>query len=715
LTTKKILAIDGHSLLYRAYFALPDTIRDRSDRPVNAIYGFIGMLSRLLREHHPAGLLVAFDSAWPTLRHSKYPAYKGNRESLAEPLLAQVPLLKILMQRLRISSLYFPGYEADDILASLAEYSAARQTPTLIVTGDRDLFQLVRDPWVQVLYTKNGVNKTQVLDEIGVEKLVGVRPTRYAELAALRGDPSDNIAGVAGIGPKTAVEILANVPSLDDVFVLLDRFPSKMAEKLLAYQNAIRLNLELIRPLPGVPVDWDIQSLAWTPDKTEVARAFDELGLKRAGELLTSAITEAESMTSEHSTTSVSFKATTFMHPVATVCLVSCSAEKADFECNAKDLYTSALFRKSRAWAERQGHRWYILSAKHGLLPPETVVGPYDESLKVASKEDRKVWGERAVQQLKSVAAPPARIFLLAGSSYSDAITRELNHLGYRVVQPLQGMSIGKRLQWLNRAIELTPGSGELEAFYEILNRVASHTGGFLRLGEADQSAWPERGVYFFFEPGETRFCSTLLRVVRVGTHAVSANSKATLWNRLRTHRGVTEGGGNHRASIFRSHIGAAIINRHSRTEMFPAWGDQAAGTAKNKEKELELERLVSAALSKMQVVCLDIRDESSSRSDRAYIERNSIALLSKLGSRMDPPSSSWLGGWSIHPAIKKSGLWNVNYVDETERDPAFLDILDYYARATAARVPSSKNSVAPYGWWNRMASSKQIGFEWDE
>jgi len=366
-------------------------------------------------------------------------------------------------------------------------------------------------------------------------------------------------------------------------------------------------------------------------------------------------------------------------------------------------------------WAELAAERWYILSAKHGLVSPETSLRPYDLSLEDATLREREIWGDRVFSQLKSVLSPSDLVFLLAGDSYSQAIVKRLAGAEFRVAQPLEGMSVGGRLDWLNAALALGEASGDLEEFYEILTRLASDTGGLQRLAAADQRRWPGRGVYFFFEPNEHRLCSTRPRVVRVGTHAVSANSKATLWNRLRTHRGVAEGGGNHRSSIFRSHVGAAIIRRDSRLGEFPHWGDQSAGTVDNKSIESELEKLVSATISEMQILCLDVRDGAGPRSDRAYIERNAIALLSKVGSRIDAASDTWLGRSSAHPCVRKSGLWNVNYVDEPSWDPAFLEVLDYYARATAGKAPFSEGSVAPSGWWDRTRSADQMDFQWSD
>jgi 5'-3' exonuclease len=707
-----ILAIDGHSLLYRAYFALPDTIRDPSGRPVNAIYGFVSMFSRLLKEHRPDGVVVAFDSPWPTLRHSIFPAYKQNRAALPEALLAQVPLLQTLLRRTGIRGIAVPGYEGDDILASLAEHCSTRQVTALLVTGDRDLFQLVRDPWIRVLYTKRGVSSTQVLDENAVERLVGVPPSRYADLAALRGDPADNIPGVAGIGEKGALALIGCAPSFEELYIHPESLPGELAKKILAGRETLLSNRELMRPLTTIPLNWETEPIRFAIDVIGATEAFAELGLAKACDALLSVWSQLHPTAS---CATVSPKVSDLFRRRKRVCLVSCSADKAESEANAEDLYISALFKKSRAWAELTGAHWYILSAKYGMVSPDTSLHPYDMCLKNASPQERELWGSQVISELGEVASPPDIVFLLAGSTYSAAILRRLVDTGYRVVQPLEGMSIGRRLHWLNAAVEAGRGSADLEEFYEILTTLASDTGGLQSLATADQRAWPERGVYFFFEPGENRLCSTRPRVVRVGTHAVSANSKATLWNRLRTHRGVAEGGGNHRSSIFRSHVGAAIIRRDSRIDEFPDWGDQSAGTSDNKGLESELENLVSATLSRMQVLCIQVPDSPGSRSDRAYIERNAIALLSKVASRVDAPSDTWLGRSSAHPSIRKSGLWNVNYVDEPGWDPQFLEVFDYYARATVHKVPFVAGSVAPFGWWDRVRSPNQMSLSWSE
>jgi 5'-3' exonuclease len=718
MKTDTVVAIDGHSLLYRAFFAIPDSIRDASGRPVNAIHGFISMLARLLREHRPSSVIVAYDSPWPTLRHVAFPGYKANRAALPEACTAQVPLLRTLLQRIGIPIFAVPGYEGDDILAAFAERCAARNLPTVIVTGDRDLFQLVRDPWIRLLYTRRGVSNAQLLDERGVQNLVGVLPSRYVDLAALRGDPADNISGIPGIGDKTALSLIAHAPSFEELYKDLNRLPKDIARKLLAGRDTLSANREILRALGPVPVNWDAQPLLLRIDVPNARGVFSELGLEKTCESLLSAYFEVQPETRlSVSAPAAEWSSSTeqLLRHRNRVCLVSCSAEKSDMETQAKDLYVSTLFKKSRNWAELGEMPWYILSAKHGLVAPEISLQPYDLALKDLPHNEREAWGESVASDIRRVSPAPALVFLLAGSTYSGAITKSLIDSGYGVARPLEGMPVGKRLRWLNAANSIGKESADLEEFYEILTRLISDAGGLVPLSQAAGRRWPPSGVYFFFEPGESRFCTTQPRVVRVGTHGVSVNSKASLWNRLRTHRGVLEGAGNHRASIFRSHVGAAIIQRDSRMHEFPDWADQSAGTAENRLIEAELETQVSAIISRMQIVCLEIRDTPGPHSDRAYVERNAIALLSRVGSLLDRPSGNWLGRCSPHPCIRKSGLWNVNYVDEPAWDPTFLEIFEYYARATVGRAPLTERSVAPPGWWTRLRSRGQMDFSWND
>ncbi|MQL50845.1 hypothetical protein GFC01_00840 [Desulfofundulus thermobenzoicus] len=222
----------------------------------------------------------------------------------------------------------------------------------------------------------------------------------------------------------------------------------------------------------------------------------------------------------------------------------------------------------------------------------------------------------------------------------------------------------------------------DLERFYAALNTIREHVGGERRLSECSgRMGWPRRGVYFFFEPGENRCSGAGLRVVRVGTHAVSSGSGTTLWDRLRTHRGVLGGGGNHRASIFRLHVGTALLARGDYPDAVRlSWGRGSSAPKEVRRAEHGLECAVSEYIGKMPFLWLKVDDEPGPASMRKYIERNAVALLSAASRlRIDLPSEGWLGHSSRHEAVRVSGLWNVDHVFE-EYDPDFLDLFERLA-----------------------------------
>jgi hypothetical protein len=217
----------------------------------------------------------------------------------------------------------------------------------------------------------------------------------------------------------------------------------------------------------------------------------------------------------------------------------------------------------------------------------------------------------------------------------------------------------------------------DVNHFYEILSDLCQRVGGYRYLRDCSaKNGWPQRGVYFFLENGETRTDGNMLRVTRVGTHAVSANSKTTLWNRLHTHRGHSDGRGNHRGSIFRKRVGEALLRvRDYPNEIRQTWGSGSSATKTVRVAENPLERDVSRYIGDMPFLWLDVADIPSSSSRRAYIERNCIALLSNVGKEpIDPPSESWLGRNSGQPTVVRSGLWNSDYVAE-RYDPDFLKV----------------------------------------
>jgi hypothetical protein len=223
----------------------------------------------------------------------------------------------------------------------------------------------------------------------------------------------------------------------------------------------------------------------------------------------------------------------------------------------------------------------------------------------------------------------------------------------------------------------------DLDRFYGIIVTLRERCQGLRCLKECTRKlGWPERGVYFFFEDGEFREDRRTLRGVRVGTHAVSANSRTTLWNRLHTHRGASGGGGNHRGSIFRKRVGEALLQvRSYASEIAASWGIDNSAPKGIRLAETPLERDVSAVIGAMPFLWVEVTDASGATSDRAYLERNSIALLSNYGKEsIDEPSEGWLGLHSTQETIRLSGLWNTNHVNDGYT-PAFLDVLEKYVR----------------------------------
>ena len=218
-----------------------------------------------------------------------------------------------------------------------------------------------------------------------------------------------------------------------------------------------------------------------------------------------------------------------------------------------------------------------------------------------------------------------------------------------------------------------------LRQFYELLAQLERNLGGARRLSECSgRTGWPQRGVYFFRETGEIRTdTGNGPRIVRVGTHALKAGAKATLWNRLSQHRGNANGsGGNHRGSIFRLITGAALMERDGLA--CPPWGKGNNAPREVKLGERPLEQKVSTVTDAMPFLWLSVDDEPGPGNLRGYIERNAIASLSNYGREpIDPPSPEWLGHFSDRERVRLSGLWNSNHVDEPY-DPNFLDTLEY-------------------------------------
>jgi len=276
-----LLLLDGMSLAFRAYFALPDTLATSTGVVTNAVHGFTSMLVYLIREQHPSALVVAFDAPGATFRDEILEDYKAGRAETPWLLPPQFDIIREVMAALAIPVVEAPGFEADDVIATLATEAAERQSDVVIVTGDRDSFQLVRDPHIRVLYNRRGVSDYALYDEAGIVERTGVPPSQYVLLAALRGDPSDNLPGVPGVGEKTAAKLLTSYGDLDGIFSHLSELTPKLRENLAASEDLARSNARIIPLVCDVPLELDVAHIelgGW--DRATAEATFERYEMK---------------------------------------------------------------------------------------------------------------------------------------------------------------------------------------------------------------------------------------------------------------------------------------------------------------------------------------------------------------------------------------------------------------------------------------------------
>ena len=272
------LVVDGNSLTYRAFFALPTDMATASGQVTNAVFGFTSMMINVLKDHTPDGVFVAFDRPEPTFRHVAEPLYKAQREAAPDILRQQMGLVREVLDAIGIYTVDLSGWEADDIIATATDRIADAGHDVIIVTGDRDSYQLVRDPDVKVLYNKRGVSDYAFYDEAGIEERTGVTPSLYVQYAALRGDNSDNLPGVPGVGEKTAAKLINTYGGLDGIFEHVDDQTPKLRSNLIEHEERARKNLDLMQLRHDAPIDeFEISDLGITPNSGELQRLFDFL------------------------------------------------------------------------------------------------------------------------------------------------------------------------------------------------------------------------------------------------------------------------------------------------------------------------------------------------------------------------------------------------------------------------------------------------------
>jgi len=258
-----LMLLDTASLYFRAFYGVPETVQALDGTPVNAVRGLLDAIARLVRARRPSSLVACLDADWrPAFRVEAVPSYKAHRlaadggEQVPPGLAAQVPVIEEVLRASGVALAGQPGFEADDVIATLAARSAG---PVDVVTGDRDLFQLVDDAkGIRVIYTVRGLASIDVVDEAAVTAKYGIPGRAYADFAALRGDPSDGLPGVPGVGEKTAAALIQTFGSVEKIAKALDAghggFPRGTRDKLQAARSYLDIAMSVVRVVPDVPL-----------------------------------------------------------------------------------------------------------------------------------------------------------------------------------------------------------------------------------------------------------------------------------------------------------------------------------------------------------------------------------------------------------------------------------------------------------------------------
>jgi len=279
--SKRVLLIDGHSMAYRAFFALPaENFTTAQGQHTNAIYGFATMLLSLLSSENPTHVAVAFDVSRKTFRSEIFPEYKANRAKTPDEFRSQMSYLHELVTAFGITSFEVDGFEADDIIATIAKQAERENAEVFICTGDRDSFQLVNEK-TTVLYPKRGVSDLTRMTPDAVQEKYGMSPEQYPDFAALRGDPSDNLPSVPGVGEKTAAKWIVEYGSLHELIANIDKLGGKVGQSLRDSINDVIRNRELTQLVANVPLELSIDALAWNGvDEGDVTPLFEKLEFK---------------------------------------------------------------------------------------------------------------------------------------------------------------------------------------------------------------------------------------------------------------------------------------------------------------------------------------------------------------------------------------------------------------------------------------------------
>ncbi|MTI66722.1 MAG: DNA polymerase I [Firmicutes bacterium] len=280
MSKDKLMLIDGNSLLHRAFYALPP-LKTKDGIHTNGVYGFLTMLYRILDEHNPDYVSVAFDLKSPTFRHKEYEDYKAGRKKTPDELKMQFPILKDVLDKLNINRLEYEGFEADDIVGTVAKIGEKNDFEVILVTGDKDYLQLVSEK-TKVLITKRGITNLSVYDEEEMYNRYEISSKQFIDLKALMGDKSDNIPGVPGVGEKTGIKLLKKFNTLEEVYENIEEVSGKkLKEKLIENKPQAFMSKRLVTIVTDMPIDVDITKLRLEkPDEEGLYDLYQKLGFK---------------------------------------------------------------------------------------------------------------------------------------------------------------------------------------------------------------------------------------------------------------------------------------------------------------------------------------------------------------------------------------------------------------------------------------------------
>ncbi|TIQ26887.1 MAG: hypothetical protein E5X48_33450 [Mesorhizobium sp.] len=321
----------------------------------------------------------------------------------------------------------------------------------------------------------------------------------------------------------------------------------------------------------------------------------------------------------------------------------------------AGSLYTSGRFRSQLKLARHFAKKTFVLSAKHGVLDIREEIEPYD-----VTYPNGIFASDKSLQGIQSLQGDFPIVFL-GGNRYFEVISRSIS--SDRLYSPLLHLNTFEAASFSKALNDFADRESQTRVLYDFLEGTARRNGLYEFRRFPDIQKIPHQGVYFVFDPSEpTSYSNTLPRIVRIGTHGVSVGSKSTLRTRLRAHFGQRDGTGNHRASIFRLHVGNALVNKLGARKNFPDWGVGMSAPPDIRVAEREMESCVSEYIGSLLFTFLDVEDLSSPQSGRAVIERSVINLLTADSIPVEVSSNAWLGHYSVVEEIRTTGLWNIQH-----------------------------------------------------